>query len=157
MHEQMTDGHTECVDSKKILRMAQIGLWRVEVEAGKPPRFFADAVMDELIGVQTPMTPQERHAFHLAHVHPEDMELFLDYSNKLSKTRTEIVYRYLHPTLGEMFVRCAGVRDMKVKNAICIVGTHQNISETVRLEQGKQAERRLMEKNNELLEEQAQQ
>lgn len=157
MHEQMTDRHTECVDSNRILRMAQIGLWRVEVEAGKPPRFFADAVMDELIGVQTPMTPQERHAFHLAHVHPEDMELFLDYSNKLSKTRTEIVYRYLHPTLGEMFVRCAGVRDMKVNDAICIVGTHQNISETVRLEQGKQAEQRLMEKNNELLEEQAQQ
>lgn len=147
----------ETMDSRQILRMTQIGLWRVEVEPGRAPRLFADEVMDALIGVEEPMTPEERHAFQLAHVHPEDRELFAEYSNRLAHQHTEIVYRYLHPVQGEMFVRCAGARNEGVRDCVAIVGTHQNISGTTRLEQGKQAERRLAQMNSALLQEQAQQ
>ena len=38
-------------DAEKILSAVRIGLWRVEFEEGKPTRFYADAVMDELLGV----------------------------------------------------------------------------------------------------------
>lgn len=36
----------------KLLRMNRMGVWRIEIEDGKSPRFYADAVMDELIGIQ---------------------------------------------------------------------------------------------------------
>lgn len=141
------------INTEEFLRNARIGLWRIEVEEGKEPRFYADKVMDELLGITEKVTPEERFAFHRRYVHPDDMEMFLEYSDKLTETQTEIVYRYIHPISGEMFVRCAGIRDNSVNRYISIIGTHQDISETIRLEKEKEAERRLAELNNELRQE----
>lgn len=145
------------MDPHKIFQKVQVGIWRVEKEPNKKPCFYADEVMDELLGIDISMTPEERYIFHREHIHQEDMEMFQDFSDRLYRTRTEIVYRYLHPKDGEMFVRCAGVKDMDVEGYISLVGTHQNISETTRIEREKQAEQRLADKNSVLLQEQAQQ
>lgn len=85
------------IDTKEFLKNAQIGLWRIEVEDGKEPRFYADEVMNELLGTTEEMTPEERFIFHRNCIHPDDMEMFLEYSDKLTETQTEIVYRYIHP------------------------------------------------------------
>ena len=147
----------EKINIKELLHASRIGLWRVEAEEGKPPRFYADEVMDELLGITGEMTPEERFAFHREHVHPDDMQMFMDYSDKLAEVRTEIVYRYIHPVCGEMFVRCGGTRDMSVEEYISITGTHQDISETVRFEKEKEAERRLAELNDTLRKEKVRQ
>lgn len=141
------------INTNEFLKNVRIGLWRIEVEEGKQPRFYADEMMDELLGITEMVTPEERFVFHRRCVHPDDMEIFLEYSDKLTETQTEIVYRYIHPISGEMFVRCAGIRDNSVTNCISIIGTHQDISETIRLEKEKEAERRLAELNNELRQE----
>ena len=141
------------INTNKFLKNVRIGLWRIEVEEGKLPRFYADEVMDELLGITEEITPEERFAFHRRCVHPDDMEMFLEYSDKLTETQTEIVYRYIHPISGEMFVRCAGIRDNSVTSGISIIGTRQDISETIRVEKEKEAERRLAELNNELRQE----
>ena len=141
------------INTNKFLKNVRIGLWRIEVEEGKLPRFYADEVMDELLGITEEITPEERFAFHRRCVHPDDMEMFLEYSDKLTETQTEIVYRYIHPISGEMFVRCAGIRDNSVTSGISIIGTHQDISETIRVEKEKDAERRLAELNHELRQE----
>lgn len=141
------------INTNEFLKNVRIGLWRIEVEEEKLPRFYADEVMDELLGITEEITPEERFAFHRRCVHPDDMEMFLEYSDKLTETQTEIVYRYIHPISGEMFVRCAGIRDNSVTSGISIIGTHQDISETIRVEKEKEAERRLAELNNELRQE----
>ena len=115
------------INVERILRVNRVGAWRIEIEDGKSPRFYADAVMDELLGIQGEISPEERFTFHRARVHPDDMQLFLEYSDKLSETKSEIVYRYIHPTFGEMFVRCSGTRDMSVVDGISIMGIHQDI------------------------------
>ena len=134
------------INVERILRVNRVGAWRIEIEDGKAPRFYADAVMDELLGIQGEISPEERFTFHRARVHPDDMQLFLEYSDKLSETKSEIVYRYIHPTFGEMFVRCSGIRDRSVVDGISIMGIHQDISETVRMEREKEAERRLAQR-----------
>ena len=106
------------INVERILRVNRVGAWRIEIEDGKSPRFYADAVMDELLGIQGEISPEERFTFHRARVHPDDMQLFLEYSDKLSETKSEIVYRYIHPTFGEMFVRCSGIRDRSVVDGI---------------------------------------
>lgn len=141
------------INTNEFLKNVRIGFWRIEVEEGKLPRFYADEVMDELLGITEEITPEERFAFHRRCVHPDDMEMFLEYSDKLTETQTEIVYRYIHPISGEMFVRCAGIRDNSVTSGISIIGTHQDISETIRVEKEKEAECRLAELNNELRQE----
>ena len=140
----------EKINTKEILRASQMGMWRVEMEEGKPPRFYADEVMDELLGIDRDITPEERFVFHRLRIHPEDRQLFQEYSDKLTEARTEIVYRYIHPVSGEMFVRCGGARDTSVTEYVAVTGIHQDISETVRIEKEKEAERRLAELNDSL-------
>lgn len=140
----------EEVNIKEILRASRMGMWRVEIEEGKPPRFYADEVMDELLGIDREITPEERFVFHRSRIYPEDMRLFQEYSDKLTATRTEIVYRYIHPVSGAMFVRCGGERDTSVTEYVVVTGIHQDISETVRIEKEKEAERRLAELNDSL-------
>lgn len=140
----------EKINTKEILRASQMGMWCVEMEEGKPPRFYADEVMDELLGIDRDITPEERFVFHRSRIHPEDMQLFQEYSDKLTEVRTEIVYRYIHPVSGEMFVRCGGARDTAVTEHVAVTGIHQDISETVRIEKEKEAERRLAELNDSL-------
>lgn len=138
------------INTKEILRASQMGMWCVEMEEGKPPRFYADEVMDELLGIDRDITPEERFVFHRSRIHPEDMQLFQEYSDKLTEARTEIVYRYIHPVSGERFVRCGGARDTSVTEYVAVTGIHQDISETVRIEKEKEAERRLAELNDSL-------
>ena len=140
----------EKINIKEILSASQMGMWRVEMEEGKPPRFYADEVMDELLGIDREITPEERFVFHRSRIHLEDMRLFQEYSDKLTEARTEIVYRYIHPVSGAMFVRCGGARDTSVTEYVAVTGTHQDISETVRIEKEKEAERRLAELNDSL-------
>ena len=140
----------EEVNIKAILRASRMGMWRVEMEEGKSPRFYADEVMDELLGIDREITPEERFVFHRLRIHPEDMQLFQEYSDKLTEARTEIVYRYIHPVSGERFVRCGGARDTSVTEYVAVTGIHQDISETVRIEKEKEAERRLAELNDSL-------
>ena len=140
----------EKINTKEILRASQMGMWCVEMEEGKPPRFYADEVMDELLGIDREITPEERFVFHRSRIHPEDMRLFQEYSDKLTEARTEIVYRYIHPVSGERFVRCGGARDTSVTEYVAVTGIHQDISETVRIEKEKEAERRLAELNDSL-------
>lgn len=140
----------EEVNIKEILRASRMGMWRVEIEEGKPPRFYADEVMDELLGIDREITPEERFVFHRSRIYPEDMRLFQEYSDKLTEARTEIVYRYIHPVAGAMFVRCGGERDTSVTEYVAVTGIHQDISETVRIEKEKEAERRLAELNDSL-------
>ena len=139
-----------CNDMQHILRSARIGVWRVEFEAGRAPRFYADRVMDELLDISGDVTPEKRFLYHRAHIHKEDQELFEEYAAKLAKEPTEIVYRFIHPITGEMYVRCGGKRESGSADTVRIVGTHQDISDTVRLERSKQAERRLAELNQTL-------
>ena len=140
----------EEVNIKAILRASRMGMWRVEMEEGKPPRFYADEVMDELLGIDREITPEERFVFHRSRIHPEDVRLFQEYSDKLTEARTEIVYRYIHPVSGERFVRCGGARDTSVTEYVAVTGIHQDISETVRIEKEKEAERRLAKLNDSL-------
>ena len=140
----------EEVNIKEILRASRMGMWRVEMDEGKPPRFYADEVMDELLGIDREITPEERFVFHRSRIYPEDMRLFQEYSDKLTEARTEIVYRYIHPVSGAMFVRCGGERDTSVTEYVAVTGIYQDISETVRIEKEKEAERRLAELNDSL-------
>lgn len=141
-------------DVQKILKSSRIGLWRGEFEIGKKPRFFADTVMDELLGISGEVTPEERYEFHRNRIHPDDLKMFDEYADHLSKESTEIVYRYIHPISGEMIVRCSGAREESETRYDTIIGTHQDISETMRFEKDRLEERRLAELNRTLRKEQ---
>ena len=144
-------------DMREFLSVSRTGFWEIQIEEGEKPRFFADPVMNELLGTEETMTPEDRFVFHRAHVYADDIEMFQEYSDKLREERTEVVYRYIHPNQGEMYVRCGGKRVESAEDYIRIIGFHQDISDTVRIEKDRQAEQRLAEQNQTLKKEHIQQ
>ena len=132
-------------DIENMLKSSHIGLWKLECEEGKQKRFYANDVMDALLGIDHEVTPEERTEFHLSRVHPDDLELFGKYAEALTKGYAEIIYRYIHPTEGVQFVRCSGRIDTSVKEFVCIKGMHQDITQTIHLENEKVVEQRIHE------------
>lgn len=125
------------IDAKKILQASRTGLWRLEFEGGQLVRLYADALSDELFGITSSVSPEERLQIFSSRIHPDDQALFQDYVEKLSETHTEIVYRYIHPESGEMIVRCGGILETVSGDRTSVIGTHQDISDLVRLEKAR--------------------
>ena len=144
-------------DARDILRVSRIGLWRLDRENGEAVRLYGDAAMDELLGITGPAAPEERQAFLAGHIHPDDRELFAQYARGLAETPAEVVYRYIHPIRGELVIRCSGQPDPSAIGRSSSIGTHQDITDIMRLEKEHQAEQRLAEQNLTLRREQKQQ
>lgn len=134
-------------EMQDVLGASRIGLWEIVYEKDQRPRFYGDAVMNDLLGADDEMSPEQRYLFHRQHIHMDDWEMFQTYKDRLTELRTEIIYRYIHPVTGEMYVRCGGKKDESKKDVIRIIGYHQDISDIMRLENDKQTEQRLAEMN----------
>lgn len=64
------------------------------------------------------------------------MNMFMQYYTTLQDTaQAEIVYRYCHPQLGIIYVRCGGKKTFSDKKSSCYRGFHQNVTNTIRIEQ----------------------
>ncbi len=138
-------------DLQRYFDAGQMGFWKIEFEEGKRPRLYTDARMNGLLGTSADMTPQECYDFLICHIHPEEQMLFLKYIKEVKKGEAEIVYRYLHPILGDIYVRCTGRKIVSVlENTICIVGYHKREQDTMRLEANRSLENHLIERNRDL-------
>lgn len=127
----------------EILNNSHIGLWKLELEDNMPTRLYADKVTDALLGIEGDVSPEDRYTYHRRHIHPDDKDLFEAYATNLQQGQSEIVYRYLHPRKGEMYVRCAGSIDLSIKGFRCCKGIHQDISNSMRYEKDSITEYRL--------------
>ena len=77
------------LQTEEILRLTRTGIWQVEMEQGGRPRFYANDIMDEMLGVKTPLTPEERYEFHQSRIHPDDRGIFQEYVNEMKYSNTE--------------------------------------------------------------------
>ena len=133
----------------EYIRESRTGFWKMELGDGEP-RMYADAIMQDLLGVSPEVTPEECYAFFMAHIHPEDMPLLKAYQKELMRGEADIVYRYLHPVTGEMRVRCGGRRIETEGPGITVIGHHREYSAVFRVEDDKQSQRWLMQQNRDL-------
>lgn len=127
----------------EILNNSHIGLWKLELEDNMPTRLYADKVTDALLGIEGDVSPEDRYTYHRRHIHPDDKDLFEAYATNLQQGQSEVVYRYLHPYKGEMYIRCAGSIDLSIKGFRCCKGIHQDISNSMRYEKDSITEYRL--------------
>lgn len=144
-------------DIREYFRSGSMGFWKFELENGKPPRLYANAVANSLFGTSEDMPPEERAVFLVAHVHPDEQELFNEYFTGLLEKESEIIYRYIHPVSGEMYVRCTGRCISRSGNIATIVGYHSKITDIMRLEPDKLLENKLERTNRDLQKEQLRQ
>lgn len=122
-------------DLTEALRISGTGVWRLESEKDGTIRFYGDHNMNILIGIDDETAPEERFRIFYSRIHPEDIPKFLNYNNSLkSGEKAEIVYRYLHPSKGTIYVRCNGINDDSISEFSCYRGLHQDITKSYLIE-----------------------
>lgn len=130
----MLDRFSDKEMMQEVLREAQTGLWVIEIDEGREPRMYGDDAMQELLGQDGELTPEEFYRLWYDRIDEQDYPVVQDAVEKLTAdVRAEVQYCWHHPQWGQIFVRCGGVRDFHYTRGICLRGYHQNITDTVML------------------------
>jgi signal transduction histidine kinase/CheY-like chemotaxis protein len=125
-------------EMRDIISASEMGTWSIELLDDVEPRFFADKRMLELLGLQgLNLTPEEVYDAWFSHIKPEAVQSVLDSVEKMKQgARDENTYLWIHPVLGERYVRCGGTA-RKVPGGYVLRGYHYDVDDMVR-EQMKQ-------------------
>ena len=125
----------ELATMQAIIEAAEMGTWRIELVEGKRPRMLADARMLELLGLERnakDMTPEEVYEAWYSRIKPEAVQSVLDSVTRMEAGfRDENTYLWVHPTLGERYVRCGGTAS-PIAGGYRLRGYHYDVDELVR-------------------------
>ena len=125
-----------------IIEAAEMGTWRIDLVEGEPGRMYADRRMFELLGLSeqgASMTPEEVYDAWFSRIKPEAVQGVLDSVARMQAgNRDENTYLWVHPTLGERYVRCGGTA-IEIEGGYEMRGYHYDVDDIVR-EQAKQDE-----------------
>ncbi len=126
-------------EMQDIISASRMGTWSIELIEGEEPRMRADDRMKDILGIAgQEMTQEETYAFWFSRIKPEAVQSVLDSVEKMEQAgRDENTYLWVHPLLGERYVRCGGT-SRKVEGGYILRGYHYDADELVR-EQEKQA------------------
>ena len=118
--------HNEIED---MLAGTDMGMWTLVFKNDREPRLYADKTMNRLLGTTELLSAEERYNKWIAGVPEEEKEAANAYLKQIkSEGRAEIIYKWQHPTKGQMYIRCGGVRDYNYESGIKIRGYHQDIT-----------------------------
>lgn len=132
----MSDHFKDIKKVQDILRDAQTGLWAIELDEGKEPRMYADSAMLQLLGFDWEPAPEECYRGWYERIDNEYYDVIQDTVDRMIEAeRAEVEYSWDHPSWGHIYVRCGGIRDWNYKDGVCLIGYHQNITNTVTLKQ----------------------
>ena len=121
---------------QEILQEAQTGLWAIELEEGREPRMYADKAMLEVLGFTGEPSPEECYRGWYDRIDADYYPMVQDVVRRMcADERAEVEYPWHHPLWGQIYVRCGGIRDKNYKEGTCLLGYHQNITNTVMLKQ----------------------
>lgn len=116
---------------RDVLKDTELGLWFIRIDpCGDRRELFADETMRHVLGLEKELSPEAcyQHWYHRIHQ---------DYSPYVDKTVQDMIqqrkvvqleYLWNHPTMGEVMVRCTGVRTTDAGGMVCLEGYHRIIS-----------------------------
>ncbi len=125
----------ELATMQAIIEAAEMGTWRIEFVEGKQPRMLADARMLELLGLKRSaedMAPEDIYDAWYSRIKPDAVQSVLDSVARMEAGfRDENTYLWVHPTLGERYVRCGGTA-IPIEGGYQLRGYHYDVDEIVR-------------------------
>lgn len=123
-------------EMQDIISASEMGTWHIELVEGKEPRMSADARMMELLGLSSDnMSPEEIYKAWFERIKPEAVQSVLDSVAKMELgQRDENTYLWIHPTLGERYVRCGGTSRV-IEGGFILRGYHYDVDDIVREQQ----------------------
>ncbi|WP_308686941.1 ATP-binding protein [uncultured Treponema sp.] len=143
-------------DFSQIIGSSRLGFWKVEEQEGCPSKLYTDSTMANLIGVSQELSPEDCHSFFLHHIHSKDISTVKNYIAEIYHGESEMIYRYNHPQKGETIIMCSGKLLNTSGNVYTFGGYIKELTNVLRLEQGKRVENQLLRKNRSLMHTQVQ-
>lgn len=118
-------------ERQKILDDVKLGLWRIELKNGQPPKMYGDHNMYEVLGADPQRQPEELYA----HWHERIAPAYRSYVDKaverLIQTgqHVEVEYIWYHPKKGKTIVRCDATLTVSQEGSeTAMLGTHRDIT-----------------------------
>lgn len=115
-------------DPRDILRETNVGLWVIRINEEKQCyEMHTDETMERIMGIDKKYTPQECYDFWFSRIKEE----YVDYVQKNTQLMVEsnktlqLEYPWIHPTLGEVNVRCSGKRVADSDGMAVLEGYHR--------------------------------
>ena len=127
-----TNMHIVRVNTKKILEETKIGLWVIRVKDGEGRgELFADATMQELLGMDASLSPQESYLHWYNKIEPGQLAAVHTMLRKMIESQKvlQVEYSWLHPTKGKVLVRCTGKCVKKEDGITMFEGFHRIVSD----------------------------
>lgn len=133
---------------RDVLMDSGIGVWCIELDEGKAPRAYMDATFRQVMGMDTPMTPEESYQSWYERIYEQDREKIGAAIEEMTSFRhAEVMYMWAHPTRGTIYIRCGGKRDGGYTDGLRFCGSHQDVSRLARTRL--EMERRLKQREQE--------
>ena len=117
---------------RDILKAANLGLWIILIDEKRGRgEMYADETMSRIMGADRNLSPQECYQFWYERIRPDCYEYVNNSVQKMlySGRLVEIQYMWNHPELGEVEVRCSGIRNEDVGGLLCIEGYHRIVND----------------------------
>ncbi len=133
LNQNESSRNDDLEEMRDILISAGMGTWHIELIDGEAPRMRADEKMQALLGIDArDMSPEEVYDAWFSHIKPEALPSVLrSVENMKSGLRDENTYLWIHPQLGERYVRCGGTA-VTVPGGHILRGYHYDVDALVR-------------------------
>lgn len=119
-------------NKEDVLKKTRLGLWviRLNPETGYG-EMYGDKVLRLVMGASGSMTPHELYQHWYGRINDGYYEYVNNSVQQMidSGEITELEYTWNHPEMGEMTVRCLGIRIEDKDGMVCLEGYHRIFSE----------------------------
>ena len=138
--KDLKDSFATLTEMEDIINSADMGIWHIELIENKIPRMIANDKMLELLGVKDKgLNPEETFDAWFNNIKPDAVESVLNSVKRMEEGFfDENTYLWIHPVLGERYVRCGGTAK-KVDGGFILRGYHYDVDLMVK-EQKRQAD-----------------
>lgn len=121
---------------RDVLKATNLGLWfiRLSPDNSEASEMFADKTMRHVLGLEQECSPEECYQHWYSRIN----DGYYQYVNLAiesmihSQNVVQLEYPWEHPALGEVMIRCTGVRGEDSGDKICLEGYHRIISDVDR-------------------------
>ncbi len=156
-NRQLEQSRDSLAESDQIIADAGFGMWHIILREGQPARLQGNPKMMELLGLgdghddeRASTTPdaghigeEEAYEFWHARIHAEDLpSVEASMAQMLAGEQSENTYRWEHPRLGTIYIRCGGTLQSGTGSTATHVlrGYHADVTQTVRNDQRQREE-----------------
>lgn len=115
---------------RDVLKNTDLGLWFIRLDPkGDRREMFADETMRRILGLDKELTPEECYRYWYSRIKESDCRYVDQAVEQMVESGqvVELEYPWEHPALGEVIVRCTGIRSEDADGMVCLEGYHRTL------------------------------